>query len=101
MADQLEKFDFRGKGNRKYPWAKWSNGDIWQVAPEQDFDCGTNSFAAACYQHARRIGRKVRVDVSGVVTFQFYSESEDENDDLDLLKEVPVTDPVGDGGRES
>ena len=82
MAKKLKSFEFTGRrGNRKYPWEEWTNGEVWEVTAFKDFDCSTGSFAQAAYQQARRMGKKVRVFMKNEaehpkVVFQFYDEIE-------------------------
>lgn len=58
----------------KYPWAEWSDGQIWKVAEGEDFESNLKTFVQGLYAFAKRHSMKVeaRTDVpNSTVAFRF------------------------------
>lgn len=45
----------------KYPWAQWTNGEIWQVKTGEDFESNVKTFVQGLYAYAKRHDMKVEV----------------------------------------
>lgn len=63
----------------KYPWDKWTNGQIWKVKYGEDFKCVPESFRNMLHGYARRkFGLRVETSLEeSVVTFRFWKEYQD------------------------
>lgn len=78
MASKLKEWDFSRTSNResKYPWDKWTDGEIWKVEAKKDFTCKPASFRSALQTHADKIEKKVRASVRDeFVVFQFHEDA--------------------------
>lgn len=61
-----------------YDFAKWSDGQVWQLVRGIDFHCTTNTFSGYLYRYAEKIGMKVFTSANrtssgrnSTITFQF------------------------------
>lgn len=67
MATKLNDHTFRGRGGgrtSKYPWATWLDGSIWSLEAGKDYDGKTRSLTSAAAGHAKKLGLKLRTEVS-------------------------------------
>lgn len=81
MARRLETYQFGVKrGNPKYPWEKWTDGEPWELVRGKDFTCTPGSLVVYLYHKARELDTVERVRTSIVkgtgrkpdrVVFQF------------------------------
>jgi hypothetical protein len=71
VAVKMTEYTFRGRGNTRYPWGEWADGNIWRVYKGEDFQVEPSAFRASVYVHAAANGMKARTNVDGnAVTFQ-------------------------------
>lgn len=79
MARRLQTFQFGvRRGNPKYPWHEWTDGEPWEVVHGKDFTCTPGSLVVYLYHKAGGLETKVKTSiVKGVgrkpdrVVFQF------------------------------
>ena len=60
-----------------YPYSIWTNGEVWAVRRGQvgGFNCEPHAFVSSLRSKARKLGKRVAVQVTGdTVTFHFYSD---------------------------
>jgi len=62
---------------RKFPWEKWTDGQVWQVVEGEDFTSSVSTLKVQLKARAEKLGVEVRThieksgDVPTVVFFQF------------------------------
>lgn len=66
---------------RKYPWADWLDGRVWELTAGKDFDVTVESFRSTAIGKARDLGGKLRTRVvthgtRRMLQIQFYEEEE-------------------------
>ena len=63
MAKQLEEFpghERAPKTGRSYPWSDWTNGRVWEIRQDEDYDVKTENMRVNLHMKADSLGRKVR-----------------------------------------
>lgn len=81
MAEVLEEFDFRRRGESRYPWDQWFDGRIWKLKQGEDFKCSLNAFYYGAYRAAGKRGGKIRLTKrEDCIIFQFFRPEEPEAD---------------------
>lgn len=64
MARRLATFQFGVKrGNPKYPWEKWTDGEPWELVHGKDFTCTPGSLVVYLYHKAREFDTKVKTSI--------------------------------------
>ena len=53
-----------GRGNNRYDWPAWLDGDQWELVQGVDFTVSPHSFRLQAQNTARRIGRPVKTRIS-------------------------------------
>ena len=61
---------------RRYPWAEWSDGKVWEIRQGEDYDVATENMRVNLHERAKLQGTSVRTekvsDASGEgLRFQF------------------------------
>ena len=58
----LDSFDFDGGLGRpqKYPWDRWENGEIWEIAQGQDYEISTQNMQVTLHLRASKDNKKVQ-----------------------------------------
>jgi hypothetical protein len=59
MARRLDTFPVP-KGNARYPWGDWLNGDPWELRKGEDYTAQSSTLRANAATQARRRGGRVR-----------------------------------------
>jgi hypothetical protein len=54
-----------GRGGRRYPWAEWLDGDVWELVKGEDFTVSPYSFKCVAHQAARRAGLAPTIRIRG------------------------------------
>jgi hypothetical protein len=47
---------------RRYPWAEWCDGSIWEIRQGADYDVPTENMRVNLHEHARTRAWKVRTE---------------------------------------
>jgi hypothetical protein len=47
---------------RRYPWAEWSDGSIWEIRQGEDYDVPTENMRVNLHEYARRRAWTVRTE---------------------------------------
>jgi hypothetical protein len=85
MAKQLEKFpDGEGAAPRRYPWAEWTDGGVWEIVRGEDYDVATENMRVNLHMKADSLGRKVqtkKIDAGSGLVFQFR-----DSEDMEVVK---------------
>lgn len=71
--------EFSESGSSRYgtlPWAKWLDGQIWQLTFGEDFSTSLRSFAAYVHQAAGRRGLKAKTKIISPDTVQIQAITE-------------------------
>lgn len=64
MARRVKEFPFGvRRGNPKYPWNKWTDGETWEVVHGKDFTCTPGSLVVYLYHKARELNTHVRTSI--------------------------------------
>lgn len=63
-------------GYSKYPWDRWTNGQVWWATRWREYDCEHSSMRGFCYYHASRennlaVAARIVYEFGGLL-FQFY-----------------------------
>jgi hypothetical protein len=93
------------RGQRKYPWDKWTDGSTWQIWRGQDYDVATENMRVNLHTRASSMGRKVRTrklkddDRGEGLAFQFLDSEPSKatpgcSDDPDAIIELLYQDAV-------
>ena len=75
MARTLKAFSWehatrKEKGESKYPWNEWADGQVWKLTRGRDFKCQVTSMQVATSVQAKKMYLKARtriVDQSTIV----------------------------------
>lgn len=73
----------------KYPWTEWTNGQIWKVAKDTDFESEPKTFVQGLYAHAKRHGGKVKVGTVGDTEVVFAFSEAPSTNGADTSTEAP------------
>ena len=81
MAKVLGSFDFQqSESKTKYPWHKWSDGQIWELVEGEDYLVSYGSMRSMIHMRAKRDSRSVRVNATGPgLVLQFYDRATGED----------------------
>src|SRR4051812_22593140 len=61
MAQRLHQFPGEpGDGQRRYPWAEWTDGSVWEVRRGEDYDVATENMRVNLHMKADALGQKVK-----------------------------------------
>src|SRR6201999_1284584 len=61
MAKRLCEFPGGGgPASRRYPWAEWADGSVWQIERGVDFDTTTENMRVNLHMKADGLTKKVR-----------------------------------------
>jgi hypothetical protein len=77
MARRLDSFPERkADGPRRYPWAEWTDGSVWEIRRGEDYDAPTENMRVNLHMKADALTikvrtRKVRDDDGEGLVFQF------------------------------
>lgn len=84
MAKRLKEFpDEAARRLRRYPWAEWTDGGVWEIQRGNDYDVATENMRVNLHMKADALLRKVRTMKTtqhgeGLI-FQFLPDEETEN----------------------
>jgi hypothetical protein len=77
MARVLESYEWKRKGAGIYPWAEWTDGEIWLIEQGKDFKVRVETMVSMLRTRAATVERcKVRVSQDkreGTIVFQFWA----------------------------
>lgn len=59
MARRIDEFSPVQRGDGKYPWSDWTDGNIWELKRGDDFDSSLASMRQTCKKVADRRGLKL------------------------------------------
>jgi hypothetical protein len=80
MAKRLKAFpDGVAAGARRYPWAEWTDGGVWEIRRGDDYDVVTENMRVNLHMKADSLGRKVRttkIERGSGLVFQFLDSEE-------------------------
>lgn len=62
MAEMLNDYKWGRKGNAKYPWDLWLDGNVWKLTKGTDFNCAVESMRLGAVAKAKRIGMRLNVE---------------------------------------
>src|SRR4029453_1554676 len=83
MARRLKKFPGGPTpGTRRYPWDEWTDGSVWEIRHNEDYDVATENMRVNLHMKADALGMKVRTqkvrDEQGEgLVFQFSQPGQD------------------------
>lgn len=63
MPEVVDGYTFL-RGNVRYDWAKFFDGQTWKLTSGADFTCKPESVRASAYRAAKAAGVRVRVGVN-------------------------------------
>src|SRR3954447_2889238 len=84
MAKRLESFPGDvPSGARRYPWAEWTDGSVWEIRRGEDYDASTENMRVNLHMKADQLAQKVRTkkirDEQGEgLVFQFFDPEAEE-----------------------
>lgn len=84
MAKRLKEFPGEAaRKQRRYPWAEWTDGGVWEIQRGTDYDVATENMRVNLHMKADALLRKVRTKKTtqhgeGLI-FQFLPDEETEN----------------------
>jgi hypothetical protein len=88
MAKKLEAFPGEGTGEpRRYPWQEWTDGGVWEIRADEDYDVDTENMRVSLHIKADALGIKVRTtkvrdDQGEGLAFQFFDPDAKEASEL-------------------
>jgi hypothetical protein len=59
MGRRLDEFP-EGPGRRRYPWADWTDGGVWEIRRGEDYDVATENMRTNLHMRAEKLAVKVR-----------------------------------------
>jgi hypothetical protein len=63
MARRVESFQKNTvDAPRRYPWAEWSDGSIWEIRQGEDYDVPTENMRVNLHERAKQQVMKVRTE---------------------------------------
>ncbi|MFI5004393.1 MAG: hypothetical protein ACHQE6_05200 [Solirubrobacterales bacterium] len=77
MAKRLDAFpEDQARGPRRYPWAEWTDGGVWEIRRGEDYDAATENMRVNLHMKADALTikvrtRKVRDENGEGLVFQF------------------------------
>src|SRR3954447_13556671 len=86
MAKRLESFPGDvPSGARRYPWAEWTDGSVWEIRRGEDYDAATENMRVNLHMKADALAKKVRTkkvrDEQGEgLVFQFFDPDQNETE---------------------
>lgn len=64
MARRVGSFnDGDATGQRRYPWADWTDGSVWEVRKDEDYDIPTENMRINVLDRAKNLARQVRTQI--------------------------------------
>src|SRR3954452_6229713 len=88
MGKRLNQFpEEAGDGQRRYPWAEWTDGSVWEIRRGEDYDAATENMRVNLHMKADALAIKVRTtkvrdDGGEGLAFQFFDPDEKEANEL-------------------
>lgn len=85
MAKRLNEFPGdHGPAPRRYPWAEWTDGGVWEIRRGDDYDASTENMRVNLHMKADQLAQKVRTkkvrDEQGEgLVFQFFDPEAEES----------------------
>lgn len=64
MARRVKAFkNAAGEGTpRRYPWAEWADGSIWEILQGEDYDVPTENMRVNLHERGKRYAQVVRTE---------------------------------------
>lgn len=97
MGRRLEQFPGGGlQAKRRYPWADWTDGSVWQIRSGEDYAVATENMRVNLHIKAESLARKVRTrkffDEQGEgLIFQFEKSEETEMVEMEMTNDPERT----------
>jgi hypothetical protein len=64
MARRVGSFvDGNVRGQRRYPWTEWTDGSVWEIRKEEDYDVLTENMRINILDRAKYLLRQVRTQI--------------------------------------